>query len=317
MSSQRADREPLVQPGQIEHHVADLSATFAADVTLAQAQAKLRENNQWLPIDGAPNATLGSLVEQNSTGPLRLGFGAWRDLLLGAQFRNGAGELITAGGRTVKNVAGYDLTKFMVGQYGIFGKIITLTTRAYCAPDFAMIATFDPDVKTVNRLLVTPCRPMWAILTADALRCGYFGDSAAMEFYAKHLPQQGAKGEFVRCSIDREIETRDNLWRSESDGHSFRASVPPSKIDQFIRASSPKSWRADAAFGVVIGACDASARDSLHKAASSAGGSVITFDPTGRPQNLSITTNVANLLHRLKNSFDPNGKLNPLPLSTS
>ena len=71
--------------------------------------------------DGATKA-LGRLVEHNSSGPLRLGYGAWRDLLLGCQFHNGRGELITAGGRTVKNVAGYDLTKFMVGQ----GKTIRL-----------------------------------------------------------------------------------------------------------------------------------------------------------------------------------------------
>src|SRR5207344_1331571 len=103
-------------------HVEDLSATFAADVTLGAAQAKLREHGQWLPIDGGNDETLGALVERNSTGPLRLGFGAWRDLLLGAQFTNGDGELITAGGRTVKNVAGYDLTKLMVGQRGVFGK---------------------------------------------------------------------------------------------------------------------------------------------------------------------------------------------------
>src|SRR5437016_3507947 len=147
MDTTRTDRKPLVESGQIEHHVADLSATFAADVTLASAQTKLRASNQWLPIDGDPNATLGSLVERNSTGPLRLGFGAWRDLLLGAQFTNGAGELITAGGRTVKNVAGYDLTKFMVGQYGIFGKLVTLTTRTYKAPEHALVAMFDPDVK--------------------------------------------------------------------------------------------------------------------------------------------------------------------------
>src|SRR5438874_9899369 len=183
MSSARPDRQPLVQPGQIEHHVADLSATFSADLTLNAAQETLRRNHQWLPIDGDPDQTLGSLVERNSTGPLRLGFGAWRDLLLGVQFTNGAGELITAGGRTVKNVAGYDLTKFMVGQYGIFGKVVTLTTRAYKAPDAALLAKFDPDVKKLNALLVTPCRPQWAVLTEEALVCGYLGDEATVNFY--------------------------------------------------------------------------------------------------------------------------------------
>src|SRR5436190_3136055 len=176
MGSARPNQQPLVRPGEIEHHVADLSATFSADVTLAEAQKRLREHGQWLPIDGDVNATLGSLVERNSTGPLRLGFGAWRDLLLGVQFTNGAGELITAGGRTVKNVAGYDLTKFMVGQYGIFGKLVTLTTRTYKAPEFALLATFEPDVKKLNALLITPCRPQWAILNRSSLLCGYLGD---------------------------------------------------------------------------------------------------------------------------------------------
>src|SRR3954470_8868266 len=172
----RSNREILVPPGQIDHHIADLSATFSADVTLAAAQAKLREQGQWLPIDGDPEATLGSLVERNSTGPMRLGFGAWRDLLLGVQFLNGSGELITAGGRTVKNVAGYDLTKFMVGQFGVFGKIVTITTRLYKRPAGGIVATFAPNPRMIGRLLPSTARPQWALLTSDALLCGYVND---------------------------------------------------------------------------------------------------------------------------------------------
>ena len=248
---------------------------------------------------------------------MRLGFGAWRDLLLGAQFRNGAGELITAGGRTVKNVAGYDLTKFMVGQYGIFGKIVTLTTCAYRVPDFAMIATFAPNVKIVNNLLVTPCRPMWAMLTKPALVCGYVGDAAAMEFYAKHLPEHGVRGDLMRCSIDQEIATRRDLWKTRSDRESFRASVPPSRIEEFVGAIHVEDWCADAAFGVVIGSHTSGERDAIDRAARSAGGSVIFFDESGRPRNLSLSPGVASLLGRLKHSFDPDGTLNPLPLSAS
>src|SRR5437899_1480928 len=96
----RPDRTPLVPPGGADLHARDMTATFSADVTLADAQAKLAELGQWLPIDGDASWTLGRLVESNSTGPLRLGYGAWRDLLLGCQFLNGRGQLITAGGRT-------------------------------------------------------------------------------------------------------------------------------------------------------------------------------------------------------------------------
>src|SRR3954468_5630056 len=179
----RAPRQPLVSPGSIEHHVADLTATFAADVTLAAAQETLGDAEQWLPVDGDPAATVGELVERNSTGPMRLGYGAWRDLLLGAQFTNGTGELITAGGRAVKNVAGYDLTKFIVGSHGIFGRLVTITTRTYRRPRGALIATFDPDVARLSALLTTTSRPQWAMLTPDALTLGYLGDEATIDFY--------------------------------------------------------------------------------------------------------------------------------------
>src|SRR5437867_12271072 len=78
----RPDRTPLVPPGGADLHARDMTATFSADVTLENAQAKLAELGQWLPIDGDSSWTLGRLVESNSTGPLRLGYGAWRDLLL-------------------------------------------------------------------------------------------------------------------------------------------------------------------------------------------------------------------------------------------
>src|SRR5258705_3446708 len=172
----RSNHTPLVAPGGMECFARDMTVTISADVTLSAAQAKLAELNQWLPIDGHVQSAVGELVESNSTGPLRLGYGGWRDLLLGVQFLNGKGELITAGGRTVKNVAGYDLTKFMVGQRGIFGRLVTVTTRTYRKPSGSVLARFEPDVRTILRMIPTPSRPQWAILNAAGLWCGYLGD---------------------------------------------------------------------------------------------------------------------------------------------
>src|SRR2546421_11112555 len=175
MMEVRANREPLVAPGAMDHHAADMTATFSAEATLAAAQAELATADQWLPVDGDSQATLGALVDQNSTGPLRLGYGAWRDLLLGAQLRDGRDQLITAGGRTVKNVAGYDLTKFMVGQRGVFAKLVTLTTRTYKRPGGAIVATFAPRPQLLQRLLPSPLPPQWSLLIAKALVCGCLG----------------------------------------------------------------------------------------------------------------------------------------------
>src|SRR5271155_4146956 len=179
----RPQQSPLVQPGQIEHHINDMTVTAAGDVQLKILQSKLAENDQWLPIDGNADIPISRLVEQNSTGPLRLGWGAWRDLLLGCQFRNGLGQLVTAGGRTMKNVAGYDLAKFMIGQYGIFGEGVTITARTFRRPQGALLVRFAPDIQTLNRLLPTNHRPQWCILTTDALLCGYLGDQRMLDYW--------------------------------------------------------------------------------------------------------------------------------------
>jgi hypothetical protein len=311
----RANQLPLVSPGTIEHHIADLSATFSADVTLAAAQVKLREQNQWLPIDGNPARTLGELVECNSTGPMRLGFGAWRDLLLGVQFENGAGELITAGGRTVKNVAGYDLTKFMVGQFGIFGKIITLTTRTYKAPDEALLAGFSPDLKTFNALMVSQCRPQWAAMTKEALLCGYLGDRITVNFYEADLREHRPVA-VLRKSLDEEIEFRAQFWHKPGP-LTFRASVPPAKILDFAQSIGDEQWVADPAFGIVIGSCEVLEESVVQRAAERVGGTMVTFDSSGRPRNLKIDPALGPLLERLKSAFDADGKLSPLPIDVA
>src|SRR5947209_1861728 len=93
----RPPREPLVLPGGIELLAGDMTAILSASTTLGEVQQALSQHNQWLPIDGNASQTIGELVANNSTGPLRLGYGAWRDLLLGCQFTNGLNELISAG----------------------------------------------------------------------------------------------------------------------------------------------------------------------------------------------------------------------------
>jgi hypothetical protein len=308
----RPPREPLVPPGGIDHHVADMTATLAADVTLADAQARLAQHGQWLPIDGEPSAPLGALVESNSTGPLRLGYGAWRDLLLGCQFTSGTGELITAGGRTVKNVAGYDLTKFMVGQYGIYGAVVTITVRTYRRPEAALLATFDPDVRRLSALLTTPARPQWGVLTRDALRCGYLGDLRTIAFCETEVPRHGPRS-LTRHAVEDDLALRLKLWQ----GRDFRASVPPASVARFVSDARPDDWSADAAFGVIVGSCAVSQRSALARAARDVGGSILVLDPSGKPTQLTPDPRVARLLDRLKTAFDPRGALEPIPVSAT
>ena len=311
----RPPREPLVPPGGADLHTRDMTATFAADVTLGAAQEQLRGHNQWLPIDGDESATLAQLIETNSTGPLRLGYGAWRDLLLGTQFTNGRGELISAGGRTVKNVAGYDLTKFMVGGRGVFGKLVSVTTRTYRRPAGALLARFAPDVGLVNRLMPTPLRPQWIVLTTDALLSGYLGDDAAMEYYQARLSALSPR-EVARANLDEDVRRRAALWRAEGE-RTFRAAVPPARLAEFVKALPSSGWVADAAFGVVIGGAGSETIGrSVREAASGLGGTVQIFARADRPSDaFDFSTNPVErrIIDRLKHAFDPENRLTPLP----
>ncbi len=285
----RPPREPLVGPGQIDHHVADMTFTAHANVSLEQIQATLCEQNQWLAIDGPSQAPIGDLVECNSTGPLRLGYGAWRDLLLGCQFNNGKGELITAGGRTMKNVAGYDLTKFMVGQRGIFGKIVTITARTYRRPVGALLAEFEPHSQIVNQILPTSLRPQWAIRTADAVACGYLGNAAELDFWQAKLSDWTPRPRrVVRRGVDEDAAHRAELWRWPDQSRS-RIAVPPQRIGDFVAEHRLENWCADAAFGIIIAS-----------------------DQSPAPPPLPPATTM-DLLGRLKHAFDPDDKLSPLP----
>ena len=291
-----------------------MTVTAAADVTLGKLQKRLAEVGQWLPVDCIdPRQTLGELVERQPTGPLRLGFGAWRDLLLGCQFINGSGELITAGGRVVKNVAGYDLTKFMVGSFGVFGKLLTITTRTYSRPEFALSAFFEPDVKRLNQMLPTPLRPQWAMLDRQQLICGYLGDERTISYIESRLAEWQPTRIDPRWHIPGD-QTFTLIFNRGRDVPRFAASVPPAKVMEFVDALDVQTWRADPAFGAVVGyPVEESARGKISEAARSAGGSVTFFNADGSVAQIGVAVGPAAVLKRLKAAFDPRGLMNPLP----
>ena len=312
MNASRPDRTPFVPPAGIDHQFADMTATFAADVTLKAAQAALGERDHWLPVDGDEDLPLGQLVEQNSTGPLRLGYGAWRDLLLGVQFTDGRGQLVTAGGSTVKNVAGYDLTKFMVGQRGVFGRVLTLTTRTYRRPTAALLARFPSRQPIINALLPTDHRPQWALLTKDALYCGYLGDERFVTFQEARLAGVGAR-DVVRRSMRDDVEHRAGLWCCYNEP-ALRAGVPPARIDEFVALAKLGDWVADPAFGIVLSSPTSSASvDDVSRAAGRVGGTLTVTYPRQSRFEVSTTDAERRMIERLKGAFDPEDKLAPLP----
>jgi glycolate oxidase subunit GlcD len=129
----------------IEHEPADLIAIAQAGVTLNDFNAKLAENGQWLPLDPPDDgrATLGGVVATGIGGPQQFGYGRPRGSVIGMKVVLADGTQIKAGGRVVKNVAGYDLCKLFTGSYGSLGIITELNFKLRPRParEATVIAT--------------------------------------------------------------------------------------------------------------------------------------------------------------------------------
>ena len=119
----------------VEHNEGDLTAVLQAGVPLARAQEAFAGANQmialdpWLGADG--EATIGGVVATADSGPLRHRYAAARDLILGITVVLGDGTVAKAGGKVIKNVAGYDLAKLFTGSYGTLGVIVEIVMRLH------------------------------------------------------------------------------------------------------------------------------------------------------------------------------------------
>jgi glycolate oxidase FAD binding subunit len=129
VSTQKLDR-------LIAHAVGDLTITVEAGMKFARLQEILATAGQFLPLDPAypTRSTIGGIIATADTGSLRQRYGGVRDLLLGISFVRADGKIAKAGGRVVKNVAGYDMMKLFTGSYGTLGILTEVTLRVYPLP---------------------------------------------------------------------------------------------------------------------------------------------------------------------------------------
>lgn len=137
----------------IEHAVGDLTVTVEAGMKFSDLQALLAKSRQFLALDPtAPElATIGGIVATGDTGSLRQRYGSVRDQLLGITFVRADGQVAKAGGRVVKNVAGYDLMKLLTGSYGTLGFISQLTFRLYPLPEASGTVVLTGSAEAVSQ----------------------------------------------------------------------------------------------------------------------------------------------------------------------
>ena len=118
----------------LEHEAGDLTCTVEAGIRLSTLNAELARHGQRLSLDPPGDPTVGALLAENLSGPLRHRFGATRDLVLGVTLVLGDGTIANAGGKVVKNVAGYDLARLVCGSRGRLALIGRVSFRLHPLP---------------------------------------------------------------------------------------------------------------------------------------------------------------------------------------
>ncbi len=139
----------------VDHAVGDLTVTVQAGMKFAELQSKLTQAGQCLAIDPgySDQATIGGIIATGDSGALRHRYNSVRDMVLGIEFIRADGAIAKAGGRVVKNVAGYDLMKLMTGSYGSLGILTQVTLRLYPLQESSQTVFLTGDSAKLSQLM--------------------------------------------------------------------------------------------------------------------------------------------------------------------
>lgn len=162
------DLRPL--SGILEYDPGEYTFTALAGTPIAEVEAELAKHGQYLPFDPPlvkAGATLGGTVASGLSGSGRQRYGGVRDFLVGVRFVDGQGQLVRGGGKVVKNAAGFDFPKLMVGSLGQFGVLVELSFKVFPRPQTYM--TLKAPQRTLTRALETLNKLATTVFDIDAL----------------------------------------------------------------------------------------------------------------------------------------------------
>jgi glycolate oxidase len=222
----------------------DMTITVEAGITLAALNRFLAASQQRLPLDppDAERVTIGEILATNAYGPRRFAYGTARDYLLGARMIDGRGQSYFAGSRVVKNVAGYNLPRAIVGARGAFGTIVEATLMVRPTPTHAAFVTcnatsFEQASALLKILRHGPTTPVAIELqtgrsitgAAARLVVGFEGGEDEVAWMVERLMTdwRNAGGQEVVCELGTGLDER---WAQLSRPAEFQVNVLPSEL---------------------------------------------------------------------------------------
>jgi len=331
----------------VEHDDANLTATVGAGMPLADMQEIVARRQQFVPFDPplSARATVGGIVAGNLNGPRRSCYGSVRDLVIGMKVALGSGELIKAGGKVVKNVAGYDMCKLFVGSLGTLGILTEVTLRMAPIPETSatVIAAgaLPKALQFVDELSRSPLLPAAvALMSSGALGAGQNDWQAAIrcegfaETIARHTSDAvamarrvGLDAEILGDNADGQLWDRIRDFPLSTSRVVYRVTVPRASVAESVRAiqdgngsDSQPAILSDPLTGTLWVAepeRQTSPRrfaDLLSLALRCGGHAVMFAAPAAAKENIDVwgaLPPTLALMREIKNQFDPKGLLNP------
>ena len=319
----------------VEHVVGDLVVRVEAGLGLAALQSSLSLVGQRLAIDEVvPDSTIGGVIATGLTGPRRLQTGAVRDLLIGTTLVRADGRVVRAGGKVVKNVAGYDLCKLYAGSYGTLGVIAEAAFRLHPLPAAAAwVSVVVPDEKALGRAVAS-------LLAAPLAASGIEADwpHAGSELELSILIEGVEKSVIIRCERTAHLlgesatvsPVQPSWWASLPGELTVKVTTTLSAIPETLgtvaRAAETSGLtaaiRLSPGLGLVyVGLPGNSGPDQVsgflayvrEHALASGGRAIVLRGPASVKSSLDVWGTVRNLelMERVKAAFDPDRLLAP------
>lgn len=314
----------------------DLTISVEAGLQWTELMRTLAANRQMVPLDPpfAASATVGGVIAANCSGPRRRLYGTARDVVIGMQFATLEGKLVQSGGMVVKNVAGLDMGKLMIGSFGTLAAVTAVNFKLTPAPEGerSFLLPFEMPADAIaarNRILNGPLQPAALDLLNPAagasvgkrswllaIRAG--GNAAAVDRYerefasfAEGVALDGAQHHALWAHI---CEFTPKFLAAHPDGAVVRASCTLKEVEAEV-ASFDGPALARAGSGVCYGyfAEAADAAKWIRKSTGRAGRVVIEFSPEAAKRHLDLWPSPGSdfeIMGRIKNLFDPANLLN-------
>lgn len=288
----------------VAHEPADLTITVEAGMPVAELVALAAESGQgWPQADVRPGSTVGGVLASAASGRARLRFGPVRDSVLEVVLATGDGRLIKGGGRTVKNVSGYDIPRLVVGSLGTLGAIVQATLKLWPLP--AARAWFGAEgdraelAGLARRVLAGPARPAAVLLAPGRLAVELAGAEADVVAPAGMAPLPAAPPEPAGRGL-------------------VEAGVPPPRLPELAGRLEEAGLDYEARLGVgtCLAAVERAADVAAVRAAAVAlgGHAVVTAGPDDlREDPWGPPPPGVPQMRRLRAAFDPAAVLDPRP----